>query len=87
MGHCTCILYCEYIFMQEEEQMLELHLKTLAMGTGCSLEQMSAKYWNVHEEYPQFGGPSFIIKQGIGTVLNKMAANLNIEYKKEVLVT
>lgn len=57
---------------------------TLSMGSGCRLEDMSAKYWNIHEEYPQFGGPSFIVKQGLGTVLNKMAANLTIEYGREV---
>lgn len=72
--------------LQEEEQVLELHMQTLATNIGCDLSSVSAKYWNAHEQYPQFAGPSFIVKQGIGAVLMKMAAGLNVEYNKQVLV-
>jgi len=56
----------------------------LSTNVGADLDEVSAKFWNAHENYPQFGGPSFVVKQGIGAVLMKMAAGLNIDYNKEV---
>lgn len=62
-----------------------MHFQTLAQVTGCELTHLSAKYWNAYEEYPQFGGPSFVVKQGIGTLLSKMAANLDVQFNKQVM--
>ena len=61
-----------------------MHFKTRSASLGANLSDVSARYWNAHEEYPQFGGPSFILKQGVGAVLTKMAAGFNIEYNKQV---
>lgn len=65
--------------------MVTIRMKILELTLGCDLSQASARHWNSHDEYPQFGGPSFIIKQGLGALLMKMAAGLNIEYKKQVI--
>lgn len=61
-----------------------MHLKTRAVSIGTDLCNVSAKYWNAQEEYPQFGGPSFILKQGVGAVLTKMAAGFIVDYNKRV---
>ncbi|XP_067947954.1 lysine-specific histone demethylase 2-like isoform X2 [Watersipora subatra] len=68
----------------EEEQLLGVHFQTLSVTLGTNLSDLSARFWNAHEEYPQFGGPSFILKQGIGAVLTKMAAGFAVEYNKQV---
>lgn len=61
-----------------------MHMKLLETTLGCDLSEASARHWNSQDGYPQFGGPSFIIKHGLGALLMKMAAGLGIEYKKQV---
>lgn len=80
---CLHYLSC-YNIVKEEEQLVSMHFMTRAVDLGSDLANVSAKHWNAHEEYPQFGGPAFIVKQGIGTVLTKMAAGFTVEYNKQV---
>ena len=63
-----------------------MHFRTLSVNLGADLSDVSAKYWSAHEEYPQFGGPSFILKQGVGAVLTKMAAGFTVDYNKLVFI-
>lgn len=69
---------------QDERILYDMHMKSLALSIGVELDKVSARNWNSYESFPQFSGPSFVIKQGLGSLLMKMGGGLGIEYNKKV---
>ncbi|CAG5125319.1 unnamed protein product, partial [Candidula unifasciata] len=71
-------------FSQEEEQIMNFHLGSLEYANGCNLSQLSSLHWDQNDDMPHFNGGQISVPQGFGSILSKLAEDLDIRYGYEV---
>ncbi|XP_074656129.1 lysine-specific histone demethylase 2-like [Tubulanus polymorphus] len=66
-------------FSEEERQLFQFHIGNLEYACGTDLHNVSAIHWDQNERYPQFTGEHVLLVNGYSPILDKLAAEINIE--------
>ncbi|KAL3151309.1 hypothetical protein ABBQ38_013146 [Trebouxia sp. C0009 RCD-2024] len=63
----------------EERRLLDWHWANLEYGCSARLSQVSLAHWNQDEAWGGFGGPHCMVKGGYSSLMEPVAAALNIQ--------
>ncbi|KAK9805594.1 hypothetical protein WJX72_006757 [[Myrmecia] bisecta] len=65
-------------FVAREQRLLDWHWANLEYGCSAQLSQVSLAHWNQDEEYGGFGGPHCMVVGGYNSILEALAAKLDV---------